>query len=84
MDIPQAVKDKAKELIESFGEDFVNLGLYQGKQAYKFVFPKGIRTGFPYLFLYDEQTKDADKITGIEAMRIISSMDKSNFFSKSK
>lgn len=71
MKVPQAVKDKAKELIETFGEHFEKLGIYQGKQVYKFVFPQGSRTGFPYLYLYEEQTNLAEEITGIKALEIL-------------
>lgn len=74
MEVPQAVKDKAKELIETFGEHFEKLGIYQGKQVYKFVFPQGSRTGFPYLYLYEEQTNLAEGITGIKALEILTSL----------
>lgn len=72
--IPQAVLDSAKELMESFGEHFYILGLYQGKQVYQFVFPEEIRTGFPFVFLYDKHTNEVEKITGIKAMEILSSI----------
>lgn len=74
MEIPQAVKDKAKEFIDNFGDHFDKLGLYQGKQVYKFVFPEGLRTGFPYVYLYDEQTKVVEVITGIKALAFLSSI----------
>lgn len=72
MEIPQVVKDKAKDLIETFGENFEKLGIYQGKQVYKFLFPEGSRTGFPYVYLYDEQTKAVEVITGIKAIALLS------------
>lgn len=68
MDIPQAVLDKAKVLIDTFGENFENLGVHQGKQVYSFLFPKGSATGFPFVFLYDKQTETVDTITGYEAL----------------
>lgn len=71
MEVPQAVKDKAKELIETFGEHFEKLGIYQGKQVYKFVFPQGSRTGFPFVFLYDKQMDTVDEITGFEALDLL-------------
>ncbi len=74
MEVPQAVKEKAKELIDTFGEHFEKLGIYQDKQVYKFVFPQGFRTGFPYVYLYDEQTNIAEKITGIKALEILASL----------
>lgn len=73
MAIPQAVLDKAKELIEYYGENFESLGVHQGKQVYKFVFPLGERTGFPYVYLYDEQTNEVEKITGINAIVFLNS-----------
>lgn len=75
METPQAVLDSAKELIDTFGEHFDKLGLYQGKQAYKFMFPEGSRTGFPYVYLYDEQTKVVEVVTGIKALSFLSSMN---------
>lgn len=73
MEVPQVVKEKAKELIDTFGKHFEKLGIYEGKQVYKFVFPQGFRTGFPYVYLYDEQTKDVEVVTGIKALEIITS-----------
>ena len=75
MDIPKAVKDKAKELIDAFGENFDDLGQYQGKRAFRFVFPKDSRTGFPYIYLYSERTKVVEEITGMMAMQILSSIN---------
>lgn len=74
MEVPQAVKEKAKELIDTFGEHFEKLGIYEGKQAYKFVFPEGSRTGFPYVYLYDEQTMVVEVVTGIKAISLLSSI----------
>lgn len=74
MEIPQVVKDKSKDLIETFGENFEKLGIYQGKQVYKYVFPEGSRTGFPYVYLYDEQTKVVEVVTGIKALSFLSSI----------
>ena len=71
METPLAVLKKAQELVESFGDHFNYLGIYQGKQVYKYVFPKGLRSGFPYLFLYDERKKDVKEITGIDGLEII-------------
>lgn len=75
MEIPQAVKDQAKELIETFGENFEKLGIYQGKQAYRFVFPEGSRTGFPFVYLFDEQTMSVEVVTGIKAIALLSSIN---------
>lgn len=74
MEVPQAVKEKAKEFIDTFGEHFEKLGIYQDKQVYKFVFPQGSRTGFPYVYLFDKQTKDCEVVTGIKALEIITSV----------
>ena len=72
--IPQAVLDSAKELIDSFGEHFNRFGLFRGKLVYKFEFPKDVATGFPFVFLYDEKTNEAEKFTGMKAMEILSSI----------
>lgn len=74
MEIPPAILDKAKDLIATYGVHFERLGLYNGCLVFKYVFPKGLRTGFPYVFLYDEKTKKVEEITGIEALEIIISM----------
>lgn len=74
METPVTVLKKAKELVESFGNHFNYLGIYQNKQVYKYVFPEGLRSGFPYLFLYDERKKDVEEITGIEAFEVIRSI----------
>lgn len=72
--IPQAVLDSAKELIDSFGEHFNRFGFFKGKYVYKFEFPKDMATGFPFVFLYDKQTNEVEKITGMKAMEVLSSI----------
>lgn len=71
MEIPQTVLEKAKEFTERYGENFCYIGRYQGKQVFQFEFPEGQFTGFPYIYLYDEHTKEVEEVTGGESMIII-------------
>lgn len=71
MRIPQAVSDKAKDLIEVYGNNIMYIGNCNNKDVFRFLFPKNERTGFPYVYLYDSQTNTAEEITGIQAMKYI-------------
>jgi len=71
MEVPQAVLDKAKGFIDKFGEGFNDLGLNHGKHVYQFVFPERQRTGFPYIYLYDETSDEVEEVTGTRAIKII-------------
>lgn len=62
MNVPQEVKNAARDLIDQYGESFDYLGNLEGQEAYLFCFPEETTIGFPVLYLFkDEQ---AIEITG--------------------
>lgn len=69
--IPQLVIDKAKNLVEKFGKNFRLLEKQNGKSFYVYVFPEKERTGFPYIFIYNEQDSTVEEITGIKALKML-------------
>ena len=71
MNIPQIVLDKAKDLIEAYGNKIKYIGEYEKKEVYHFQFPKNERTGFPHIYLYDKRTETAEEVTGIKALKIL-------------
>ena len=71
-DIPEAVIKEAKNLIDRFGESIDYLGEYQDDEAYVFVFPENMETGFPFVYLYDKASDQAMTITGFKALDILS------------
>lgn len=68
MEIPQAILDKARDLIDTYGENFAYHGLYQDRHVFQFVFPEGMKTGFPYFYLFDEFMNEVEVITGMKAL----------------
>ena len=72
--IPQVVKDKAKNLVEQYGDNIRFVGINGDHAVYSFVFPKNERTGFPYIYVYYEQDNSVEEITGISALEILASM----------
>lgn len=68
MNIPQAVLDEAWGFINAYGEHFAYHGLYHEMHVFQFVFPAGMKTGFPYFYLYDEFMGDVEVITGMKAL----------------
>lgn len=71
MHIPEAVLDKAKELIDIYGNKIRYLGKCDNKDVFKFQFPENERTGFPYVYLYDKQLNTVEEVTGKNAIKII-------------
>lgn len=71
MKIPKAVLDKAKDLIDSYGNNIQYLGNIEYKDIFQFRFPNKERTGFPFIYMYDRHTNVVEEITGIQALRII-------------
>jgi len=71
MDIPKKVTDKAKDLIDVYGNRIKFIGEYEKKDTYQFKFPQNERTGFPYIYLYDKRTEIVEEITGIKALKIM-------------
>lgn len=70
-EIPQAVKNEAIGLIELFGEKLQYIGQYKSRDAFLFMFPKNMLTGFPYVYLYDTTEDKATEITGFEALNLL-------------
>lgn len=71
MNVPYCVKEKAKGLIELFGEHFIKIGSYDQYDVFQFVLPSDICTGFPFIYLYNPQEDKTQEITGFEALDII-------------
>ncbi len=69
--IPNAVKEAAKDLIDLYGENIKLIGTYQDKDVYMYQFPEGCFTGFPFIFLHNKDTDQAIAITGFEAVDIL-------------
>lgn len=71
MEIPKAVLDLANELVENYGCNFQHLGIYEEREVYKFLFPTGERTGFPFVYLFDKQEDVAEELTGMKALKFL-------------
>lgn len=67
--VPQIVKDAAKGLIKSFGENIDFLGKYEGWDAYIYNFPDDSCTGFPFVYLLRDGK--VSEVTGFEALDIV-------------
>lgn len=74
MEIPVEVLQMAQCLTDLFDNDFLYLGDYKGFDAYKFVFPKDVCTGFPFVYLYDKSHEKVVEVTGHDALDIISKL----------
>lgn len=68
--IPKQVKEKAKVLIDLYGDAFDYIGKYQGMDVYQYLFPKNTVTGYPILFLVSS-TGDVEEKTGPGVFEII-------------
>lgn len=75
MEVPVAVIKAASGLINLFGPRFSLLGEKGGREVYKFDFPKGRFTGYPFLYLYKKENNTAAEVTGPKALEIINSFD---------
>lgn len=69
MNIPEQVKNEARQLIEQYGDSFEYLGNYEGADYYVFKFPEDSCTGFPFVFQYENGS--VFTITGFEALDTI-------------
>lgn len=67
--IPQIVKDAAKDLIKAYGGKIDFLGKYEGADAYMFHFPDDSCTGFPFVYIHKDDK--LTEITGFEALDIM-------------
>lgn len=70
--IPQSVIQEAKGLVELYGNTIKYLGVKGKLHVYMFEFPEQVVTGFPFVFLYDQENDSTDTITGLGAVDIIS------------
>ncbi len=68
--IPTQVLKAAEELVSMYGKNFAYLGLYEGKDAWNFLFPEGTETGFPFVYLYSDDK--VEEITGFDALHVVS------------
>ena len=67
--VPTAIQEAAKGLIEVYGQHFAYLGQYKGRAAWRYCFPEDADTGYPFVYLYGNG--HVDEITGLLALRII-------------
>lgn len=74
MEIPQKVKEAAKELIITYGDNIAYIGEYNGKATYEFSFRGDTPTGFPVIYLYDG--KDVEEVIGVKTLKIIQKLFK--------
>lgn len=69
MKIPEPVKQAAQGLIDMYGFNIDYLGTYEGADVYMYHFPDDVDTGFPFVYLYDND--NVEEITDFEALDII-------------
>ena len=74
MKVPEAVIKEAQPLIKLYGKRFRHLGDYEGQDAWSFVFPAKIETGFPAVYLV--KGSKALGICGPAALSIVRSFAK--------
>lgn len=67
--IPQIVKDAAKDLIKIYGDNIDFLGKYEGADAYMLKSPEDADTGFPFVYIHKDDK--VSEITGFEALDIL-------------
>jgi hypothetical protein len=68
-DIPIAVLDAAKYLIDMYGVNFDYLGRYNDADTYVYRFPEGSATGFPFVYLLKDNS--VTEVTDFIALHII-------------
>lgn len=71
MELPKAVLDKAKNLIDVYGNNVLYIGKFDNKDVFRFQFPDKERTGFPYVYLYDRYTDTAEEVTGKRVLKLL-------------
>jgi hypothetical protein len=72
MEIPKSVLDEARTLVKQYGPRFSYLGESGGWDYYLYNFPEDVKTGYPFVYLYQEG-HPAFEVTGSEALDIIAS-----------
>lgn len=71
MDIPSAVKEEVKYLLEHEGGDIVHIGQYQDYEVYRYFFPENVRTGYPIVVLYHQESATAYEVPAEDGLQII-------------
>lgn len=69
MIVPKEVSAAAASVIAKYGANFKLLGEFEGSEVYRYCFPKDMRTGFPFLYLYKD--KKVKFVTGWDALKIV-------------
>lgn len=68
-DVPQAVKDAARLILERDGGTIIHIGRYKGGQIYS-AFIEGAQTGFPTVYSFDGVS--AVELPTSESLRLLS------------
>lgn len=76
--VPKAVKDKTSDLAAMYGGDVEYKGKYEGRDVYMFRFPDDTETGFPFVYLYDDDNEDVTELTGFESLKLLRVLRKIN------
>ncbi len=71
MEVPKAVKQRAQNLIEQFGDRIEYIGGSEGRMVFMFRFPANQENGFPIVYLYDSTTDAVEVVDGMRAFEII-------------
>lgn len=69
MNVPQEVKNAARDLISQYGDSFDYLGNLEGADYFVYKFSDDAETGFPFVYQYGYGP--VLTITGFEALDII-------------
>lgn len=76
--VPNAVKDKISDLAAMYEGDVEYKGKYKGRDVYMFRFPDDTETGFPLVYLYDDEKEDVAELTGLESLKLLRELRKIN------
>lgn len=69
MNIPEQVKNEAREMINQYGGHLEYLGDDNGQEAWLLHFPDDVCIGFPFLYLYKDG--EATEVTGPDVFGFI-------------
>ena len=72
MEAPAEVIAAAESLVALYGPHFSLLGERKGVSYYRFDFPAGEKTGFPFIYAY-RKGKPVKEISDFDALEIIAS-----------
>lgn len=71
MEIPQAVKRQARNLIEQYGFKADYIGECDGQQVFQFKLPNDQENGFPIVYLYNPNSDSVLEVSGMRALEIL-------------